>query len=64
MTTWTEEMKRLRSGPMIQTVLDYFSVTANGSDIRPKFMMYSGHDTSIARYTQDQIMHLLIEANS
>jgi hypothetical protein len=44
-------MKRLRGGPLLQNVLEQFQVTANESDIRPKFLMYSGHDTSISRLT-------------
>jgi hypothetical protein len=48
-------MKRLRGGPLLQNVLEQFQVTANESDIRPKFLMYSGHDTSISRLTNRHV---------
>ena len=57
-TTWTPELKRLRSGPLIQKLLDRAkniskAVIANetkGDAAEPKMLMYSGHDTTLARY--------------
>ena len=58
LTTWTHEMKRLRSGPLIQDILDRakkFVQSPNATNLvqettGPKMTMYSGHDTTLARY--------------
>ena len=57
LTTWTHEMKRLRSGPLIQDILDRaksFVQSSNATNFvqettGPKMTMYSGHDTTLAR---------------
>lgn len=47
LNTWTPEMKRLRSGPLIQSILDHFRHFVEGKTSR-KMLMYSGHDTTVS----------------
>ena len=54
LTTWTHELKRLRSGPLIQKLLDRAknisnANSSNANATEPKMLMYSGHDTTLAR---------------
>ena len=59
LTTWNHELKRLKSGPLIQDMLDRAKRIAkakNSSSLvgeanpGPKMTMYSAHDTTLARY--------------
>ena len=59
LTTWSHELKRLKSGPLVQDILDRAkrSVTVRNSNSllgkvnpEPKMTMYSAHDTTLARY--------------
>ena len=60
LTTWNHELKRLKSGPLIQDMLDRAKRIAkekNSSSLvgevtkpEPKMTMYSAHDTTLARY--------------
>lgn len=47
LNTYTHDMKRLRSGPMIQSILDHFNGFIK-KDHRRKLLMYSGHDTTVS----------------
>ena len=57
LTTWTHELRRLRSGPLIQDMLDRAkkiaqvrnSTLSEAEATEPKMTMYSGHDTTLAR---------------
>ena len=64
MTTWTNELKRLRSGPLIQDILDRaknIATTQNSAGVtEPKMTMYSGHDTTLARYLKNGQWWLLL----
>eukprot|EP00096_Caligus_rogercresseyi_P013635 TRINITY_DN6265_c0_g1_i1.p1 TRINITY_DN6265_c0_g1~~TRINITY_DN6265_c0_g1_i1.p1 ORF type:complete len:423 (-),score=74.06 TRINITY_DN6265_c0_g1_i1:202-1470(-) len=44
--TWTEELKRLKSGPLITQLLENFEGALDPKG--PSFIMYSGHDTTVA----------------
>lgn len=47
LSTWTHEMKRLRGGPIVQSILDHFTgFIANENTY--KMVMYSGHDTTVS----------------
>lgn len=52
LSTWTHEMKRLRSGPLVQNLLDHFKGVADKrhGDAYYKLLMYSGHDTTISSF--------------
>ena len=47
LSTYTEEMKRLRGGPIIQSILDHFHNFIAKNHER-KMLMYSGHDTTLS----------------
>lgn len=47
LSTWTPEMKRLRAGPLIQSLLDHFQGFIQSQHAR-KMLMYSGHDTTLS----------------
>jgi len=47
LSTYTDEMKRLRGGPIIQNILDHFNDYIAGKHQR-KMLMYSGHDTTLS----------------
>ena len=73
LTTWTDDMKRLRSGPLITDLVERAEWLANPVDMTylegnlaprkhqppraavPKLTMYSGHDTTIARYGKTRL---------
>jgi len=65
LTTWTHEMKRLRSGPLIQDILDRamkFVQSQNATSLvqeatGPKMTMYSGHDTTLASFLNSLDMY-------
>lgn len=47
LSTYTQEMKRLRGGPIIQSILDHFhNFIAEQHQL--KMLMYSGHDTTLS----------------
>ena len=59
LTTWSHELKRLKSGPLVQDILDRAKrsvIVRNSSSLigevnpEPKMTMYSAHDTTLARY--------------
>ena len=59
LTTWNHELKKLKSGPLIQDMLDRAKRIVkekNSSSLldsvkpEPKMTMYSAHDTTLARY--------------
>ena len=47
MGTWNLELKRLKGGPLVQAILDHFKGFITG-ERRYKFVMFSGHDTTVA----------------
>ena len=47
LSTYTEEMKRLRGGPIIQSILDHFH-NFIAKEHERKMLMYSGHDTTLS----------------
>ena len=47
LSTYTKEMKRLRGGPIIQSILDHFHNFIAKNHER-KMLMYSGHDTTLS----------------
>ena len=47
LSTWTHEMKRLRSGPLVQSIIDHFQGFIDKQHSR-KMLMYSGHDTTLS----------------
>jgi len=47
LNTFTHEMKRLRTGPLLQSVLDHFNGFIRKTHHR-KLLMYSGHDTTVS----------------
>jgi lysosomal acid phosphatase len=47
--TYTHEMQRLRSGPLLKDLIHNMQGRVNGSlDRRMKMFMYSAHDTTVA----------------
>lgn len=58
LNTWTHELKRLKTGPLIQDILDraknIVRETSSSSSVKdkpePKMTMYSAHDTTLAWY--------------
>ena len=61
LTTWNHELKKLKSGPLIQDMLDRAKRIVkekNSSSLmgnvkpEPKMTMYSAHDTTLARYVK------------
>lgn len=47
LNTWTPAMKRLRGGPIVQSILDHFQGFIHEEHSR-KVLMYSGHDTTLS----------------
>ena len=47
LSTYTEEMKRLRGGPIIQSIIDHFH-TFIAKEHKLKMLMFSGHDTTLS----------------
>ena len=47
MGTWNLELKRLKGGPLVQVILDHFKGFITG-ERSYKFVMFSGHDTTVA----------------
>ncbi len=47
LSTWTLEMKRLRAGPLIQSIVDFFEGFI-AEQVTFKMLMYSGHDTTVS----------------
>ena len=66
LTTWNHELKRLKSGPLIQDMLDRAKRIAkekNSSSLvdevkklEPKMTMYSAHDTTLARHFKADVI--------
>ena len=59
LTTWNHELKRLRAGPLIQEMFNRAQNVVKQSlntsiseddELEPKMKMFSGHDTTLARY--------------
>jgi len=58
LTTWTHELKRLKSGPLVQDILDraknIVRKTNSSNSVEeknePKMTMYSAHDTTLASF--------------
>lgn len=49
MITYTEEMKRLKGGPLIKEMIEHMNDRISGKlDVRRKLFMYSAHDTTVA----------------
>jgi len=47
LSTYTQEMKRLRGGPIIQSILDHFH-SFIAKKHKYKMLVYSGHDTTLS----------------
>ena len=47
LSTWTHPMKRLRGGPLVQSIIDHFQGFIDKKH-RRKMLMYSGHDTTLS----------------
>uniref|UniRef100_V5I8Q3 acid phosphatase n=1 Tax=Anoplophora glabripennis TaxID=217634 RepID=V5I8Q3_ANOGL len=45
---YTQDLARLRSGPLIDLILNHFENVKNNVEDTPKFLMLSGHDSTIA----------------
>ncbi|XP_018565955.1 lysosomal acid phosphatase [Anoplophora glabripennis] len=45
--TATGEMKRLRAGPFFNYLISYFYDVSNNVENKPKFLMFSSHDTEL-----------------
>jgi len=51
MVTYTEEMKRLKGGPLIKEMIQNMNEKISGKmDARRKVFMYSAHDTTVATF--------------
>lgn len=45
---YTQDLARLRSGPLINLILNHFEEAKNEVQDSPKFLMLSGHDSTVA----------------
>ena len=47
LSTWSLQMKRLRGGPLVSSIIDHFQGFIDKTHGR-KMLMYSGHDTTLS----------------
>lgn len=47
---YNDNLLRLATGPFFNNTIEYFETYVNNSSMKPKFLLYSGHDMNVAAF--------------